>query len=100
MKKYSLLTVLLLSIFTFNSCKDRVVYVNKPTVNDSTVLIAKMKVSQWNEVIYTIIGQAKKLQTQKLDSIKAIKSTDTLQSAINYLVKNIQDSTINDIYKK
>lgn len=95
MKK--ILALLLLSAFV--ACQPKVVYVNKPALNDSTILKAEMKLSEWKQVLGAIQANAIDVYNGKEDSVKR-KNLDTLFYAVQYLDKNLSDSNLNPIFKK
>lgn len=96
MKKAKILAA---TLILFASCKERIVYVQKPVLNDTTVLKAELKVSEWKAVFNTIQAKSVALYNLK-DTAEKRKSIDTIFMAINFVDKNLGDTNRNPILKK
>lgn len=92
---------ILSAIILFAACepKEKIVYVTKPTVTDTTVLKAELKVKEWNLVFGTINQKATRMY-YSVDTTEKRKSFDTIMMAINYINANLADSNRNPIFKK
>jgi hypothetical protein len=90
---------ILAAIILFAACKEKIVYVTKPTLNDSTVLKAEMKLVEWKAAFNTIQQKSVAMYYLK-DTTEKKKAFDTIMMAINYIDKNIGDSNRNQIFKK
>lgn len=80
----------------FQSKKDTV-FVSKPKITDSTVLKAHLEVRAWNTIVLTIIAQANKIGTP-IDAVAASKAKDSVNMAVNAIVKALNDSAVNKPY--
>lgn len=91
--------IILMAIILFAACETKVVYLTKPTLNDTTVLKAEMKFSEWRDVYATIQNKSVALYYLK-DTAEKRKAYDTIMMALSHIDRNISDSNRNQIFKK
>lgn len=96
MKKVFLLLSLCFILF---SCSEKVVYVPKPALTDTTDLKVQFKAYEWAIIMNTIAYQTKQLSILK-DTAEKKKAMDTVAMALNTITKRITDTTVNQIFKQ
>lgn len=91
-----LISILLLLTLTTNliSCKDKIVYRDKPEITDSTTLVASAKTRDWRVWFKQAYYYESKMYLNRTDSIKMKAYADSLLQKFNILQSVLQDSTV------
>lgn len=98
--KKQIILITLLSIISFYSCKERIVYKDKPQANDSDIVFASAKLIQWKGWFKSVYFYQSKMFINRADSVKMKTYADSLQLQMKGLETVLQDSNINASLKK
>lgn len=100
MKKSTLLLVIaaaiIASVITHYSLPKRVEYLARPVITDTTVLTAKIKIGELQQLYGILVRQA----AYGKDTAERRRAIDSTLFAIKFIDSKFSDTTLNPVFKK